>query len=160
MYEDFAECLKINKYRLEEECLSQPNLYYVYSEKAQEAKTLVSKCEDYLKLTLADAQLIVRNEYTAKGIKFTEAVVSAEVEKMKSVLEAREELRKAQDMYGKAMVAVSAIETKRSELDNLVKLFCAGYFSTTEIGNKVSDKQIRTDIRKGLKEIKDREIEE
>lgn len=159
MYEDFAECLKINKYRLEEECLSQPNLYYVYAEKAQEAKTLVSKCEDYLKLTLADAQMAVRNEYVVNGVKFTEALISAEVEKLKTVLDAREELRKAQDMYGKAMVAVSAIESKRSELDNLVKLYCAGYYSVPNGRN--SEENVRNDIRKNLREVKEKkEIDE
>ena len=146
--EDFLELIKINKYRLDEECISQSNLYYTYAEKAQEAKNYVSKCDDYLKLALSDAQLIVRKKFNDTGVKFTEAVIGAEVERLTSIKEAREELRKAQDLYGKAMIAVQAIENKRSELDNLVKLYCSGYFSTIEKRN--SEKQVRLDIRKKL----------
>lgn len=146
--EDFLELIKINKYRLDEECISQSNLYYTYAEKAQEAKNYVSKCDDYLKLALSDAQFIVRKKFNDTGVKFTEAVISAEVERLTSIKEAREELRKAQDLYGKAMIAVQAIENKRSELDNLVKLYCAGYYSTVE--KRDSEKQVRSDIRKKL----------
>ena len=147
--EDFVELIKINKYRLDEECISQSNLYYTYAEKAQEAKNYVSKCDDYLKLVLSDAQLVVRKKFNDTGVKFTEAVVGAEVERLASVREAREELRKAQDLYGKSMIAVQAIENKRSELDNLVKLYCAGYFSTVDKKGG-SEKEIRNDIRRNL----------
>ena len=67
--------------------------------------------------------------------------------------QAKENLRNTQNIYARLQVAVSAMETRRSELDNLVKLYCAGYFSTPAVSNAtkadVNEQTART-IRKNL----------
>ena len=50
---DFEKDLSINKFRLDEECLSHSSLYFKYAEAQQKAKSEVSKAEDNLNLTLA-----------------------------------------------------------------------------------------------------------
>lgn len=144
---DFAKDLSINKYKLDEECLSHSSLYFRYAEACISAKSEVSKADDNLKLITAEQNIAIRKAYTESGAKFTEALITSELEKDAKVLEAKTALRDAQEIYAKMQVAVQAMETRRSELDNLVKLYCAGYFSTpltsAETKNNVNEQTSR-----------------
>ena len=68
------------------------------------------------------------------------------------VIQAKKELRDAEEIFARLSVAVSAMETRRSELDNLVKLYCAGYFSTPSANgaksniNEMTEKSIRKQL--------------
>jgi hypothetical protein len=150
---DFEKDLSINKFRLDEECLSHSSIYFKYAEAQQNAKSEVSKADDVLKLTLAERELEIRNKYSENGIKVTENLIKADVEKDEDVLKAKRKLRKAQDIFNKLTVAVQALDSRRSELDNLVKLYCAGYFSmpnSNDKSRKDATEQTAREIRKNL----------
>lgn len=150
---DFEKDLSINKYKLDEECLSHSSLYFRYAEASITAKSEVSKADDNLKLVTAERNIAIRKAYTDAGAKFTEAVIASELEKDAKVLEAKEKLRDAQEVYAKLQVAVSAMESRRSQLDNLVKLYCAGYFSTPTASNETKknvNEQTANAVRKNL----------
>jgi hypothetical protein len=134
---DFQKDLSINKYKLDEECLSHSSRYAYYAEACAVAKSAVSKAGDNLKFVTAEANLRIRKTYADNGQKFTEAVIASELEIDNLVIKARDELREAEEIYGRLQVAVNAMDARRSELDNLVKLYVAGYFSTVD-GNKKS----------------------
>jgi hypothetical protein len=127
---NFEKDLSIDKYKLDDECLSHPVLYYRYSEMAANAKNQAGVLADTLKLRMGEANIEIRNRFTKKEIKFTEAVINAEVEKDSAVIEAREELREAELNLARLQAGVSAFEHRKSQLDNIVRLYCAGYFST------------------------------
>lgn len=150
---DFAKDLSINKFKLDEECLSHSTLYFRYAEACIKAKSELSKADDTLKLVTAERNIAIRKAYTDKGAKFTEALIASELEKDAGVLKAKEDLREAQEVYAKMQVAVQAMDTRRSELDNLVKLYCAGYFSTpsasAEARNNINEQAAKT-VRKNL----------
>ena len=149
----FEQDLSINKYKLDEECLSHSSRYAYYSEAQAVAKSNVSKAKDNLEYVTAEANLRIRKEYAEKGEKFTEAVITSQLTLDKSVNEAKSKLREEEEVYARLSVAVQAMETRRSELDNLVKLYCAGYFSTVNAdGNlrKGINEQTSSDIRKNL----------
>ena len=150
---DFAKDLSINKYKLDEECLSHSSLYFRYAEACISAKSEVSKADDNLKLITAEQNIAIRKAYTESGAKFTEALITSELEKDAKVLEAKEKFRDAQEVYAKLQVAVSAMESRRSQLDNLVKLYCAGYFSTPTASNETRknvNEQTANAVRKNL----------
>ena len=68
------------------------------------------------------------------------------------VIDAKNKLRRAEDIYAKLSVSVSAFEHRKSELDNLVKLYCSGYYSTnvnSETKKNVNEKT-SSDVRKKL----------
>lgn len=149
--DDFQKDLSINKYKLDEECLSHSSRYAYYAEACAVAKNNVSKAGDNLKLVTAEANLRIRKTYADNGQKFTEAVIASELEIDKPVIKARDELREAEEVYNRLQVAVNAMDARRSELDNLVKLYVAGYFSTVDAGNRKSvNDQTSNDIRKNL----------
>lgn len=149
----FEQDLSINKYKLDEECLSHSSRYAYYSEAQAVAKSNVSKAKDNLEYVTAEANLRIRKEYTEKGEKFTEAVITSQLTLDKGVNEAKSKLREEEEVYARLSVAVQAMETRRSELDNLVKLYCAGYFSTVNTDGNVRkgiNEQTSSDIRKNL----------
>ena len=149
----FEQDLSINKYKLDEECLSHSSRYAYYSEAQAVAKSNVSKAKDNLEYVTAEANLRIRKEYAEKGEKFTEAVITSQLTLDKCVNEAKSKLREEEEVYARLSVAVQAMETRRSELDNLVKLYCAGYFSTVSADGNVRkgiNEQTSSDIRKNL----------
>lgn len=151
--EDFNSDLKINKYRLDEECLSHSTRYAYYSEAQAVSKSNISKQKDNLELVTAEANIRIRKEKSESGEKVTESLIASYLTMDKEVQKAKSELREAEEVYARLSVAVSAMETRRSELDNLVKLYCAGYFSTVNSdGNmkKNVNEQTSSDIRKNL----------
>jgi hypothetical protein len=133
---NFENDLSIDKYKLDEECVTHSALYYRYSELATNKKNEVGILSDNLKLKMGEANIEIRNGFIKKEAKFTEAVINAEVEKDELVIEAREELRQAELNLARLQAGVSAFEHRKSQLDNLVKLYCAGYFSTPASSGK------------------------
>ena len=148
---NFQEELKINKYRLDEECLSHSIRYAYYAEACSLAKSNISKAKDNLELVMAEANIRIREKFNSDGVKFTEALVTSTITMDSEVKQAKAELRDAEEVYSRLSVAVSAFETRRSELDNLVKLYCSGYFSTVNGSGKNNiNEQTANDVRKNL----------
>ena len=153
---DFENDLKINKYKLDEECLSHASLYFRYADACIDAKKNLSKAKDELELVKSTRNIELREELTAKGLKVTEALISSALLKDDAVIEATENVRKAEYIFGKITVAVEAMESRKSELDNLVKLYCSGYFSTPASVNKNDvNEQTSKEVRKNLNKNKE-----
>ena len=150
--DDFQKDLSINKYKLDEECLSHSSRYAYYSEAQVVAKTNVSRAKDKLELVESESNLKIRKKFADEGQKVTESVIACTLAMDSDVIQAKKELREAEEIYGRLSVAVSAMETRRSELDNLVKLYCAGYFSTPSANGAKSNINAMTEnsIRKQL----------
>ena len=150
---NFDQDLSINKYRLDQECVTHSQLYYRYSEMAANAKNQVGVLADDLKLRMSEANIEIRNRFTKNEIKFTEAVITAEVEKDKTVIRAKEELREAELNLARLQAGVSAFEHRKSQLDNIVRLYCAGYFSVPNGSGKSREsinEQVGREVRKNL----------
>ena len=121
----------IDQYNLESECITMSSTYYNYAASASEAKSLVSEKKDNLEVVRAEREISIREycsspDYT--GVKPTEGVIKSLVDKDPEVLLAKKNLREAEAIYGRLAVGVSALEIKKSELDNLVKLRCNGNY--------------------------------
>lgn len=151
--DDFQKDLSINKYRLDEECLSHSNRYAYYSEAQAIAKTDVSKAKDRLELVESESNLKIRQKFADEGQKVTESVIACTLAMDVNVIQAKKELREAEEILARLSVAVSAFEHRKAELDNLVKLYCAGYYSTP-CSNNGEKSNVNTmaekDIRKQL----------
>lgn len=149
--DDFQKDLSINKYKLDEECLSHSSRYAYYAEACAVAKTEVSKAKDRLDLTEAEQREAIRIRMEKDGIKPTIPMLDSATIRDEKVIKVKAELREAEEVYNRLQVAVNAMDARRSELDNLVKLYVAGYFSTVDAGNRKSvNEQTSNDIRKNL----------
>lgn len=150
---DFEKDLSINKFKLDEECLSHSSIYFRYAEAQQKAKSEVSRLKDKLEIVTAEANIRIRSDLIEKGIKFTEALVTSHLTKDEEVLSVKEELREAEEINARLSVAVTAMEHRKAELDNLVKLYCSGYFSVANGGSEVKkgiNEQTSNAVRKNL----------
>lgn len=151
---DFEKDLSINKYRLDEECLSHSSLYFRYAEAQQEAKNKVSRAKNNLELIQSERNLAIREELAKKGTKSTESMVDKLVASDEIVLKAKNKVIEAENIYSRLSVAVQAFEHRKSELDNLVKLYCSGYYSLPTNGGtglkKSANDQTARDMRKKL----------
>lgn len=153
---DFAKDLSIDKYRLDYECLTHASLYFRYADAYIQAKQEVARRSDALALAKADANINIRKIMNDNNVKFTEAIIASEVERDKSVLKAREELRQAETVASRLSIAVDAMEARKSELDNLVKLFLSGYYSAPMADSTVdTTNEIEKDIRRKLNDKKE-----
>lgn len=150
---DFEKDLSINKFRLDEECLSHSSIYFRYAEAQAKAKTRAAKAKDNLELVKAERYDEIKSEFEKKGIKTTIPMMDKAVLSDSEVIEATNKLRKAEDISSKLDVAVKAFEHRKSELDNLVKLYCAGYYSlpnASDTSKKDANEQTAREIRKNL----------
>lgn len=119
---NIASDVEIDRYNLEGECLTMAATYYGYADKVREAKSLVSEKRDNLKVVIAERSIAIREENA--GQKLTVDLVKAMVDKDSEVVQAMKDLRDAEAIYDRLSVMTSALEIKKSELDNLVKLRC------------------------------------
>jgi hypothetical protein len=150
--DDFQKDLTINKYKLDEECLSHSSRYAYYAEAQAVAKSNVSKAKDKLELVESESNLKIRKKFAEEGQKVTESVIACTLAMDSDVIQAKKELREAEEIFGRLSVAVSAMDARKSELDNLVKLYCAGYFSTPSANgaknniNEMTENSIRKQL--------------
>lgn len=156
-FEDFdiQKDLSINQFKLDLEAMSLPSVYFRYSDAVREAKEVVSEKKDALEAVLAERNIAIREECANNGTKVTEGIIQAMVNSDAQVLAARKELRDAMATHGRLQVAVSALETKRSEIDNLVKLYCNAYYTNKEPGESANFKSDMTgrELRRSTRSI-------
>jgi hypothetical protein len=151
---DFEKDISINKFRLDEECLSHAGIYARYLSAQADADTAVSRAKDNLELVKSERYDAIKAGFEKKGIKFTIPMMDKAVAGDEEVIAAKNELREAENVFAKLTVAVKAFEHRRSELDNLVKLYCAGYYSmpsSNDGGSRVdANEQVSKEMRKKL----------
>lgn len=147
---DIETDLKINKYKLDEECLTHASTYNRYAEMALKTKTELTKAKDKLSLITAQRNIAIREEIAKSGSKVTEKMIESYLESDKEVLNVKKEVREIEEVNATFNAMLDSFDHRKSELDNLVKLYCAGYYSV--VGNKkeTSTETTEKDIRKNL----------
>lgn len=126
---DLAKQISINKYKLDDECQEQASNYHFWAELQAEAKTTVNRAENKLKLIEAEAKARATKTLEQAGMKTTVDAVNAKALQDPEVKEATEYLLEVQGELYHLDAAVRALDHKKSELDNLVKLWGSSYFS-------------------------------
>ena len=120
--------IEIDQYHMENECITMSSTYYNYADMAREAKSLVSEKADALKVIQAERNIAIREQCANEGKKVTEGIIASMVQSDSEVVNAMKELREAEATFDRINVGVKALEIKKSELDNLVKLRCNGNY--------------------------------
>ena len=144
--------INIDYYNLKSECLTMAAIYYRYADLAREAKTNVSDRERNLKVVRAERSIAIREEN--KGKKLTVDLVNAMVECDSEVCKAYQEYLDAEATFDKINVMVKSLETKKAELDNLVKLNCNSNYienpskPTKDLNAETSSEYLRSSMNK------------
>ena len=151
---DFSEDIKINKYRLEEECEKQASTYLFWAKQCADAKSELNEAEDALKLVTSQTDLKHRKFWDeAKFGKSTENSIKAAIETNDSVVAAKGRVAELQRKVNTLSAAVSAFEHRKDELKNLTGLLIGGFYSAPnggrrETGEKVIQREVRDKLKK------------
>jgi len=130
---NFERDLYINKDLLDEELVQQPNRMMAYAKQLAQAQLNRDKAKQSLDVTRANLDSSIRAELTAAQAKFTEAVVDGRIRTSPTYIEAQDRYHKAEHDVSLLMGAVSALASRRSMLENLVKLYLSGYWSSPRV---------------------------
>jgi hypothetical protein len=151
---NFSEDVKINKYHLEEECEKHAGLYFYWAEKLALARNELNAAEDKMKLTMAELDQAVRRDWDDSNQgKMTETGVKAKVDMHHDSLAAKKAIQEAQSAVNILQAAESAMNHRKSELDNLVTLLVKGFYAAPNGGkregpNESAEREIRTGLKK------------
>lgn len=121
---DIQSDIEIDQYHLESECISMAATYYRYADMVREAKAEVSIKQDTLKVVMAERSIAIRESLALSKAKVTEGIITSSINSDEEVKRAMRDVRDAEATYERLNAAVKALEIKKSELDNLVKLRC------------------------------------
>lgn len=144
--EDFGTDVKINRFKLDEECEVQPSLYHYYAEEYAQARSARDAAKDKLDLVLGEREIHIRRN-PPDDMKVTEGVVGALLIQDQEVQTAKETYRVAQAKVDLLYAVTTSLDHRKAELDNLVTIWTKDYYSG--ITKEDASVSIRKSLNKG-----------
>lgn len=124
---EFEKDVQINPGALDVEWLRQASLFRKYAAASADAKDEVTRAKDHLEVVKAQQDSMIRGIPTDK--KPTEAAIAGLVLQSQEYQDANEAYLKAKYNADMVQAAVSAMEHKKTALENLVRLMGQQYFA-------------------------------
>jgi len=123
--------LEIDEYNLEQEWSRQPKLFFEWAKKAADSRLKMDEAKTAVEITRAEVDSEVRANPARFGIegRITEKVVEAAVCQSSRYAGAVRKLGVAKHRYDVLSALVSALEQRKSALENLVRLYLSNYYS-------------------------------
>lgn len=150
---DHKRDVQINKDALDREWVRQPQLAMEYAEAATNAQAELDAAKERLELVKADLDKRTRQLLTSGDKKPTEAAISSAVLLHDECKEASQNYLEARRVLGILRAAADAIcDQRKAALENLVKLFGMGYFSTPTVRSKEGEDGLRKSTRQAVRE--------
>ena len=147
--------LEIDEFRLDEEWVGQPSLYFCWARKQADASLRLDGAKSELDLVRANLDADVRNDPAKYGIiKITEAAVSNVVLGDADHQAATKRVAKAKYDLEVIKAAVNALDHRKSALEMLVRLHGQSYFAEPRAdgssGEGMAEAEKRILRRKGV----------
>ena len=152
---DFENDVKINKFELDIEWEKQPALFEKYARASAEATAERDRVWQNRKVIKAELMTEILNHYNSIGLKKpTDVAIDAEIRGDSRHKEVSEELIAANEKVGLTDAAKWAMQQKKDALENMVKLFLAGYWSDAKIPQEAkeqADEKVTRRLKRSLK---------
>ena len=134
---DFESDVKINKYKLDSECEQHASIYWYWADKLAKAKNDLGDSEDKFKLTSAQREMFIRNNWddSIQGKK-TEDGVKATIATDSEVIAARNDIANNQHEVNILIAAVTSMEHRRDMLKCEKELLIGGFYASPEMSKK------------------------
>lgn len=150
---NYQKDVRIDKDALDREWVQQPQLAMQYSEAAAKAQAEMDWAKDHLEFVKADLDRRIRQLLTGGDKKPTETVISSSVLLHDECQQASSTYLNAKRTWGIVKVAADAIcDQRKAALENLVKLFGMGYFSTPTVRDKQGEEGLRRSTRQSVRD--------
>lgn len=129
-----ASVFEIDKLRLDEECCTQPKLYYEYAQLLADARNAWERAKAARDLTEADLDRQVRADPARFGVeKLTESVVRSTVLCQATYNDAHGKVLDAKHEVDQLSAIVDALEHRKKSLENLVYLHQSSYYAEPKL---------------------------
>ena len=154
-YRIFSDDIKINRFKLDEECTNHSNKYYHWSTKLAVAKNKLAEEEDALDLIESQQELEIRKNWNDENGKQTEGSIKAVLASNKEVRKQVERTIEAKNEVNILQAGVIAMEHRKGMLDNLVTLFIRNFYSSPTGKNDISDqtgREVKSRLNSSRKE--------
>lgn len=145
--------VKIDKDALDREWINQPQLAMQYSGAAVKAQAEMDSARERLELVKADLDKRMRQMLTGGDKKPTETVIASAVLLHDECKEASSGYLEAKRTWGILKAAADVIcDQRKAALENLVRLFGMGYFSTPTVRSRDGEEGLRKSTRQSIRE--------
>ena len=124
---ELSEDVKISRFHLEKACEDQADIYHHWAGECAELRATRDRADNRLKLRKAEVSLALRRN-PPEGVKVTESSIDALVTADPEIQELEDALVVANKSLSVAEGAVRAMDHRKAGLDNLVRLYLAGYY--------------------------------
>lgn len=126
--ETLREDVHLDLLNLDSEIQKQPGLYQYWADQLADAKRETGRAEIALKVRLGEVERDFRKNGLPSGNKVTEASIKAELESEPEIRDLRNALTDAYHAQGLRESTVRALDHKKAQLDNAVRLWSNGYY--------------------------------
>jgi hypothetical protein len=129
---DFSNDIAINKYKLDEELVQQPQKFYEWAKAEVIAGEKVSELKDDLEVIKAEMEIRIRRNPTLYDLPNNpkEGLIKAAVLIQRKVKKASKRLIKAQRTHGLLKKAEKSFEHRKKSLEGLVSVNMQLHFAT------------------------------
>ena len=146
---DFEKDIAIDKFKLDIEWEHQPTLFAYYARKNAEAIAERDRVWQNIKVVKAELMAKILNFHKEQGSKKpTDVAIDAEIRNSDEHKDASENLIDANENVALTDAAKWAIQQKRDALENMVKLFLAGYWADPKIPPEAKEQADQKTTRK------------
>lgn len=140
---NYEEDLEINPDALDVECLRQPTLFYRYSAHEADCKRTLAEAHEDLKTIRSELIMEARQDKSIKNAQQLEAYYRTDPRYIK----VKDKMIQAEYEANMASTAVWAFNTRKAQLENLVKLALADYFARPAEPRNLSEEVDKTKER-------------
>jgi len=127
---DFEKDINIDEQALDVECLEQPRITLQYAKWVADMERKKDRAKERVDVVKAELDKDIRNNPDKYGLaKITEGAVQNTIILQPEYREAQEAYIEAKHESDIAKAAMRAVDTKKTALENLVKLFGLSYFA-------------------------------
>lgn len=129
---DFSDEVRINKYKLDDELVEQPQRYYDWAKLEAKAGDQVAYLKDKLEVLKAEMEIRIRKHPTVYDLPENpkEALIKAAILIQPKIKRANRKLLKAMKTHRLLSKAEKAFEHRKKSLEGLVSLNIQMHFST------------------------------
>jgi hypothetical protein len=150
---------QIDRYRLDDEWVKQPDLYRRYAEVLANAKRDYDEVKNQLSVTRAEVELAIRKDPSEYDLdKVTEGVIKAVVETVEAVIDAESIVVNARFNVNMIEAAVGSLDHRKRALSDLVSLHLSDYYSkpvAREGDREATDEMGKKQARRSQRRRKD-----
>lgn len=145
---DFSRDIAINKYRLDEELVEQPQKFYEWAKAEVMAGEKVATLKDDLEVIKSEVEIRIRKNPTLYDLPDNpkESLIKAAVLVQRKVKKASKRLIKAQRTHGLLKKAEKSFEHRKKSLEGLVSVNMQLHFATPK---NVPRRDLETESARG-----------